>query len=374
MALGIVMMVLLAAQPCQGTYLLITIDVCRTWGPDVMGRWQGKDYGLPLVMEMLDRFGLKATFFVSPYVPKGFEDQAIATTRYILSRGYDVQLHPHVEALSTVRDRLTDYSKEEKLDIIRRGVKVLEQAGAPHPVAHRAGAYAIDREMLEVLPDAGIFIDSSIFPPDPRCKVILPEDMVNRFVKVENTYELPITLVRRLPFLGQRFMTALDINRMVWVELRSALDQIAEHQVPVVTFFMHYFSLYERSVGYGDLAPITVLGPDRDRIETLEKVFEKISTDKRFRVITVSELWNMYRENPRQFEGPSFIPYMGFWLTYRKGLNDFWGHNLPNKIVVLSPIILVLILVVAAVFLVKRRRTPPVNHQERTPADTEHNP
>gem|GEM_PF-4839085 len=210
LALGIVLSGLGVARPCGATYLAITTDVCRAWGPDVKGRWQGKDYGLPLIIETLDRFGLKGTFFVNPFAPKGFESEAAATIRYILSKGHDIQLHPHVEVLSTIRNRLTDYNAEEKLAIVKQGINLLEQAGAAHPVAHRAGAYAIDREMLNVLPDTGIFIDSSIFPPDPRCKVIPPDDLVNRFVKIEKTYELPITLVRRVPFLGLRYMTALD--------------------------------------------------------------------------------------------------------------------------------------------------------------------
>jgi hypothetical protein len=361
LAVGMVLSLFGMAQPCAATYLLITTDVCRAWGPDVKGQWQGKDYGLPLIVETLDRFGLKGTFFVSPYVPKGFEEEASATIRFIVSRGHDVQLHPHVEALSTIRDRLTDYSRQEKLDIIKRGVKLLEQGGAPHPVAHRAGAYAIDAEMLDLLPEAGIFIDSSIFPPDPRCKVTLPYDMVNRFVKVEKTYELPITLVQRVPFLGYRGMTALDLNRLIWPELEAALNQIAEHRVPVATFFMHYFSLYKLSSTYQDLGPIKVLGPDRDKIETLENVLRMVSTDKRFQVITVRELWNRFGKAPQEFAGPSFVPYTGIWLTYRKAWHDFWGHNLPNKIVALAPIVFILILACAVALVLRRRRIPPRN-------------
>jgi len=143
---------------------------------------------------------------------------------------------------------------------------------------------------------------------------------------------------------------------MVWVELRSVLDQIAEHRMPVAVFFMHYFSLYRLSSTYQDLGPITVLGPDQDKIETLEHVLQMISSDKRFRVITVTDLWKKYQESPQEFEGPSFIPYTGIWLTYRKAWHDFWGHNLPNKIVALAPIVLVFILLCLAIFALKRKR------------------
>lgn len=350
-------------QPCSATYLVFTTDVCRTWGPDVNGGWQGKEYGLPLVIEKLDQFGIKGTFFVNPFVPKGHEEEATATIRYILSKGHDVQLHPHVEPISTVRDRLTDYSKEEKRGILERGIKLLEQAGAPHPLAHRAGAFAIDVEMLNLLPELGIFMDSSIFPLDPRCKVNFPADMVNRFVKIDGPYQLPITFVRRVPFIGFRGMTALDINRMIWPELRSTLDQMAEHQMPVATFFMHYFSLYRLSSTYQDLAPITVLGPDEDKIETLENVLRMVSADNRFRVVTVTELWKMYTASPKEFEGPSFVPYTGIWLTYRKAWHNFWGHSLTNKIVALGPVVLVLATLLAVMLVVrnKRRRTSVEN-------------
>jgi len=350
-------------EPCSATYLVFTTDVCRTWGTDVNGQWEGTDYGLPLVIEKLDRWGIKGSFFVSPFVPEGHEEEASATIRYILSKGHDVQLHPHADTFGQERDRLTDYNKEEKRRILERGIKLLVQAGAPRPVAHRAGAYAIDVEMLNLLPEVNIFIDSSIFPIDPRCKVSLPEDLINRFVRIDGLYQLPITFVRRVPFIGFQGMTALDINRMIWEELQTALEQIAEHRMPVATFFMHYFSLYRRLFTGEYLAPLTVLGPDEDKIETLDKVLRMVSADKRFRIVTVSELWNIHASSPQELQGPSFVPYTGLWLMYRKAWHDI-GGNLPNKIVALGPIIIVGIFV-AVLLIIRRNRRSSAKHEPR---------
>jgi hypothetical protein len=176
--------------------------------------------------------------------------------------------------------------------------------------------------------------------------VELPEQLVNRFVKIDGTYQLPITLVRRAPFIGFRGMTALDVNRMTWPELRSALEQIAEHELPVATFFMHYRSLYARTVTGEDQEIITVTGPDEDDIRSFEHVLQTVTKDRRFRVVTASELWKVFTRTPRELEGPSFIPYTGIWLTYLKAWRDIRGHGLTNKIVALAPIAVILVVFV----------------------------
>ena len=111
------------------------------------------------------------------------------------------------------------------------------------PIAHRAGAYAIDRETLNLLPEFGICMDSSIFPVDSRSQVPLPEDLSNRFVQIGGIYQLPMTLIKRFPFIGYAGMTAFDLDRTIWEEQRKALELIADHGLPLVTFSLHFHSL-----------------------------------------------------------------------------------------------------------------------------------
>ena len=133
--------------------------------------------------------------------------------RFLVSRGHDLELHPHPDALDPNRLLFTAYSTEERRRILETAIENIKRAGAQPPIAHRAGAYAIDQETLALLPQFGILMDSSIFPVDSRSKVPLPENLANRFVKIGGLYELPITLIRRVPFIGYAGMTALDLDR-----------------------------------------------------------------------------------------------------------------------------------------------------------------
>jgi hypothetical protein len=248
------------------------------------------------------------------------------------------------------------YSIEERRKILQTAIDNMTQAGAPSPIAHRAGAWAIDMETLNLLPSLGIVMDSSVFPGDPRCQVPLPENLANRFVKIGGLYQLPITLIRRIPFIGYAGTTALDIDRTTWEEQESALKQIADHRLPVATFFIHFSSLYHFIPSPIPYVPHTVTGPNEENIEKLDNFLKLVTTDTRFKVVTARELWQIFQDRPQELEGPSFVPYTGIWLTYLKAWKYFFGHSILNKIVVIAPIALIIGVFTAIVYLLSRRR------------------
>ncbi len=355
-ALLIVLVLVCAPEPSQGTYLVLTTDVCWTCGNDFQGAWKGKDYGVPLIAEKLEQYGLRGTFFVSPLCPPDSTDTMLSNLRFLVSRGHDVELHPHPDSIDLSRLLLTMYSIEEREKIVQMAIDNIKLAGAPPPIAHRAGAWAIDRETLHLLPEFGIVMDSSIFPENPNSQVPLPENLVNRFVKIGGVYQLPITLVRRIPFIGYAGMTALDIDRLIWEEQEEALKQIADHRLPVATFFLHFSSFYHYIPSPIPYQPHTVTGPNEENITKLDNLLKLVTSDKRFKVVTARELWQLFQEKPQEFEGPSFVPYTGMWLTYLKAWKYFFGHSILNKIVAIAPIVFVVALLAIVAYLLTMRR------------------
>ncbi len=345
-----------APRNSQATYLVLTIDVCWTCGSDFQGTWEGKDYGVPLLVQKLEQYGVKGTFFVSPLCPPHLRDTMLSNLRFLVSRGHDLELHPHPDSVDFSRLLLTMYSIEERRKILQTAIDNMTQAGAPSPIAHRAGAWAIDMETLNLLPSLGIVMDSSVFPGDPRCQVPLPEKLANRFVKIGGLFQLPITLIRRIPFIGYAGTTALDIDRTTWEEQESALKQIADHRLPVATFFIHFSSLYHFIPSPIPYVPHTVTGPNEENIKKLDNLLKLVTTDTRFKVVTARELWQIFQERPQELEGPSFVPYTGIWLTYLKAWKYFFGHSILNKIVVIAPIALIIGVFTAIVYLLSRRR------------------
>ena len=209
--------------------------------------------------------------------------------------------------------------------------------------------YAIDQETLSLLPQFGILMDSSIFPVDSRSKVPLPENLANRFVKIGGLYQLPITLIRRVPFIGYAGMTAMDLDRTIWEEQKEALKQIADHGLPVATFFLHFNSLYHYISSTVPYEPLTATGPREENIAKLDNVLKMVTADSRFKVVTARELWQIFQERPQELQGPSFVPYTGLWLTYLKAWKDFSGHGITNKIVAIAPIAFVVALLIVVV-------------------------
>jgi peptidoglycan/xylan/chitin deacetylase (PgdA/CDA1 family) len=354
-ALVAVLVCLCAPDESRGTYLVFTIDVCWTCGDDFQGTWEGKDYGVPLIAEKLEEYGLKGTFFVSSFCPPNLTAKMFSNLRFLVSRGHDLELHPHPDALDPNRLLFTAYSMEERRSIMETAIENIKKAGAQPPIAHRAGAYAIDQETLNLLPQFGILMDSSIFPVDSRSKLPLPDNLANRFVKIGGLHELPITLIRRVPFIGYAGMTALDLDRTIWEEQEEALKQIADHGLPVVTFFLHFNSLYHYICSAVPYEPLTATGPREENIAKLDNVLKLVTADRRFRVVTARELWQVFQERPQELQGPSFIPHTGLWLTYLKAWKDFFRHGITNKIVAIAPIAFVVALLIVVVQLIRMK-------------------
>ena len=198
------------------------------------------------LLSILDRFNIKASFFVdSGYILKLKEymrkfdvlkkDNDLITQQIQkLSReGHDIQLHihPHWEdsffdgeswVFDTNRYKLSDFSKVEIDDIVKRYSLVLEEITSIKPSTFRAGGWCIQPfdKMADALYKYGIRVDSTIFP---KGKNTIPErsfDFTNapnkntwRFLNnplIEDNngrfFEIPISSVKTSLFFYFRFI------------------------------------------------------------------------------------------------------------------------------------------------------------------------
>src|SRR3546814_3209078 len=88
----------------------------------------------------------------------------------ILARGQDVQLHLHPNlawakagdgGAAHSRFEMVEHSAHEQRDLIAGAIDLLKAAGAPHPIAFRAGSYVANDETLAALAALGFVYDSS---------------------------------------------------------------------------------------------------------------------------------------------------------------------------------------------------------------------
>src|SRR3546814_3257986 len=102
-------------------------------------------------MDMLERHGLTGVFFVDPMPALVYGPKIIAEiVRPIVARGHEVQLHIHTEWLRFARfnpaGKLTgrnigDFPLSAQKKLIGLARAILVCAGAPEPIAFRAGTF-----------------------------------------------------------------------------------------------------------------------------------------------------------------------------------------------------------------------------------------
>lgn len=168
------------------TRLYITIDTeyaaglfgrgrAECFARSISGETAEGPAGIGFQMDVFERHGLKAVFFVDPMPALVWGVAAIEdVVGPIVARGHDVQLHLHTEWLapsgaanplgSRIGQNLWDFTFEEQCRLLDYARATLVAAGAPAPVAFRAGNYGADDNTLRALAELGIAFDSSHCP------------------------------------------------------------------------------------------------------------------------------------------------------------------------------------------------------------------
>jgi hypothetical protein len=147
--------------------------------------------GVSHKIELLAKYDQKAVFFVDPMPALVWGVAAIEDiVGPIIAAGQDVQLHCHTEWLGHAGNanplaskrtglNIADFPFDEQCQLLTYARDTLMAAGAPAPVAFRAGNYGANDDTLRALADIGIAYDASHCPAltDGLCRISLgPED------------------------------------------------------------------------------------------------------------------------------------------------------------------------------------------------------
>ena len=146
-------------------------DARANFESSILGRCRDGDFGIHFQMDMLEGYGLKGVFFVDP-MPALVHGPSIIRdiVAPIVARGHEVQLHIHTEWLAFARfnpvGRLTgrnigDFPLGAQKKLIGLAADMLMRAGAPEPVAFRAGNFGANDDTLRALAALGFDYDSS---------------------------------------------------------------------------------------------------------------------------------------------------------------------------------------------------------------------
>lgn len=192
--------------------------------------------GITHKLDLLAATGQKAVFFVDPMPALVWGTAAIEdVVGPILEAGQDVQLHCHTEWLAIAGadnllasgrtgQNIADFPLDEQYEILRYCRDVLIAAGAPRPVAFRAGNYGANDDTLRALAQLGLAYDTSHTPALPdACRITLGPNARDP-VMHHGIIEVPVGTIGTLGG-GQRHaqITALSLAEMT-AAVRHARD------------------------------------------------------------------------------------------------------------------------------------------------------
>lgn len=211
--------------------------------------------GIPHKLELLKAHGQRAVFFVDPMPALVWGVAAIEDiVGPIIAAGQDVQLHCHTEWLALAGAanplaskrtgiHLADFPFEEQCAILSYARDTLVAAGAPPPVAFRAGNYGANDDTLRALASLGIAYDSSHCPalPDGDCRISLGPDDRDPIGHM-GVIEVPVGSIGTVGG-GQRHA---QITALTLAEMLAAVRHARDCRRESFTLVSHSFELFNR--------------------------------------------------------------------------------------------------------------------------------
>ena len=229
-------------------------------------------YGLPLIVEELNKYGFRATFFTEVLFSHCLgADQAQIVVDYLLNNRQDVQLHIHpvfrhyalalregtAEAFRRYRrlsDALNDYDVETQYAFVSEGADLFQRFVGERAVAFRAGGFRGDENTLLALRRLGVLIDSS-YSPSVLASFAQHRPAPNITQNINGIIEMPLTNAMSGVswFRGWKPMA---ISSVSFAELRSVLGQAHRTGLESVVLIFHSFSTVKpRDVFYSSFRP-----------------------------------------------------------------------------------------------------------------------
>lgn len=217
----------------------------------VYGKIGDRLYGIPLIMDILEEYGFRGTFFTevlcSYFVGR---EEVAGVLRSISDRGHDGQLHVH-PVYRFYKDfkegkgrREVDLhfrlSLDEQREIIASGVELFRQMSGRSPRAFRAGCYGAAESTLIALREKGISIDSSynLAYLGSTCGFETPG--LNAPAVLQGVCEFPVSVFR---VRGAGGFKPLEISAVSVSEILATIAGLRQAGCLDVVLVLHSFSL-----------------------------------------------------------------------------------------------------------------------------------
>jgi hypothetical protein len=217
----------------------------------VFGKCDGGVYGIPLIMDILEEYGFRATFFTEVFCSYVLGHEQVAKVcQYIHQRGHDCQLHLHpvyrfyrdFQRGKPAReiDLMFQLTPEEQSSLVAEGVKLFKRVSGELPRAYRAGCYGASETTLAALHDNGVVIDSSYNLAYVGTTCGFQTAALNAPTILNGVLEYPVTVFRVRGVNGYK---PLEISAVSVAETLATLRALRRADCRAAVLVLHSFSL-----------------------------------------------------------------------------------------------------------------------------------
>ena len=260
---------------------------------DIYGLTPDGEFGLRFQIDLLNRYGLKASYLVESLFADALGPEPLhEIVKVIQDGGHEVQLHLHTEWLERMASsilpgrtgqNIRDFTEDEQATLIARGLKNLRACGARNVCAFRAGNYGANFDTLRALRRNGLLYDTS----HNTCYLGSACDLQTKELflqpkKIDGVYEFPVSFFQDL----WRHYRPAQITACSSAEMEYALLEAWRQGWKSFVIVSHSFELIHRLRKKGREAL-----PDRIVVRRFERLCQFLAASKdKFRTAMFSEL------------------------------------------------------------------------------------
>ena len=125
--------------------------------PSLMSmREYGPSVATPRILDLLDTYGIPASFYIPGYVAETHEQLVLE----IKNRGHEIAHHGYMhEPPATL-------SKQQEEDVLDRGISIIERITGERPRGYRSPSWELSEHSLQILAERDFLYDSSLMGDD----------------------------------------------------------------------------------------------------------------------------------------------------------------------------------------------------------------
>jgi len=265
----------------------------------VVARDEQGEAGLGYVLQTLEEFGLRATFFVEALQSCWFGDREMGQIAERIARaGHEVQLHLHpvwrlfeledwrsavyeTPAITEIHDSLPVLPAATAAAVLAQAINAFSRWDVPAPTAVRTGGMITERGIYRLFAEAGLSISSSVGLALHR-----PEDpALHRYGKpslIDGVLEVPVTSYLGAGLSGARKLRLATLVGMGLGEQQAVLRVAAEAGRRELVVLSHMSEFFRPAAA----------GPRRNVL--VERRFlrfcERLVSEAGWQAVTISEL------------------------------------------------------------------------------------